>query len=167
MCVLVCVWVGGVLLIIFYSPQAHMKRAWNPLLLQIYITEQCESLFKKTDHLWKAALTNNGFDGWTEWIQSFFRLNVNQSITWCRWQFSMLFILYNCLNGNVTTHFFIFFIFHNWNTSASEYIFLLTIFSLLYWYTLVHEIEKCTLLRSYIYRSVNVGAELNVYGNVS
>ena len=106
MCVLVCVWVGGVLLIIFYSPQAPMKRAWNPLLLQIYITEQCESLFKKTDHLWKAALTNNGFDGWTEWIQSFFRLNVNQSITWCRCQFSMLFILYYCLNGNVTTHFF-------------------------------------------------------------
>ena len=27
--------------------------------------------------------------------------------------------------------------------------------------------EKCTPLRSYIPRAVNVGAELNVYGNVS
>ena len=32
---------------------------------------------------------------------------------------------------------------------------------------MVHEREKCTPLRSYISRAVNVGAELNVYGNVS
>ena len=32
---------------------------------------------------------------------------------------------------------------------------------------LVHEKEKCTPLRSYIPRAVNVGAELKVYGNVS
>ena len=32
---------------------------------------------------------------------------------------------------------------------------------------IVHEKEKCTLLRSYIPKAVNVGAELNVYGNVS
>ena len=73
---------------------------------------------------------------------------------------------YITVSMEMSQHIF-FLIFYNWNTSASEYIFLLTIFSLLYWYTLVHEIEKCTLLRSYIYRSVNVGAELNVYGNVS
>ena len=32
---------------------------------------------------------------------------------------------------------------------------------------MVHEREKCTFLRSYISKAVNVGAELNVYGNVS
>ena len=32
---------------------------------------------------------------------------------------------------------------------------------------MVHEREKCTPLRSYIFRAVNVRAELNVYGNVS
>ena len=32
---------------------------------------------------------------------------------------------------------------------------------------IVHEKEKCTPLRSYISRAVNVGAEFNVYGNVS
>ena len=32
---------------------------------------------------------------------------------------------------------------------------------------MVHEREKCTPLRSYIPRAVNVGAELNVNGNVS
>ena len=32
---------------------------------------------------------------------------------------------------------------------------------------MVYEREKCTPLRSYISRAVNVGAELNVYGNVS
>ena len=31
----------------------------------------------------------------------------------------------------------------------------------------VHEREKCSPLRSYISRAVNVAAELNVYGNVS
>ena len=31
---------------------------------------------------------------------------------------------------------------------------------------IVHEKEKCTPLRSYVW-AVNVGAELNVYGNVS
>ena len=30
-----------------------------------------------------------------------------------------------------------------------------------------HEREKCTPLRSYISSAVNVGAELDVYGNVS
>ena len=32
---------------------------------------------------------------------------------------------------------------------------------------MVHEREKCTPLRSYVSRAVNVGADLNVYGNVS
>ena len=32
---------------------------------------------------------------------------------------------------------------------------------------MVHEGEKCTPLRSYVSMAVNVGAELNVYGNVS
>ena len=32
---------------------------------------------------------------------------------------------------------------------------------------MVHEREKCTPLRSYVSRVVNVGAELNVYVNVS
>ena len=31
----------------FFSPQAPMKRAWNPLLPQIFITEQCESLCER------------------------------------------------------------------------------------------------------------------------
>ena len=31
---------------------------------------------------------------------------------------------------------------------------------------MVHEREKCTPLRSFIFRAVNVGAELNVCGNV-
>ena len=64
----------------------------------------------------------------------------------------------------------IFFNFQNLNTSANEFIFLLTNFSLLYRYThtfVVHEKEKGTPLRSYISRAVNVGATFNVYGNVS
>ena len=44
-CVCVCVCRGGGLYVtIFYSPQAPMKSVWNPLLSQINITEQCESL---------------------------------------------------------------------------------------------------------------------------
>ena len=35
------------MLTIFYSPQAPMKRVWNPLLPQINITEQRESLCKR------------------------------------------------------------------------------------------------------------------------
>ena len=44
MCVFVCVRGWGLMcvLIIFYSPQAHMKRDWDPLLPQTDITEQCE-----------------------------------------------------------------------------------------------------------------------------
>ena len=46
MCVFVCVRVECVITI-FYIPQAPMKRVWNALLPQIYITEQCESLCKR------------------------------------------------------------------------------------------------------------------------
>ena len=35
------------MLTIFYSPQAPMKRVWNPPLPQINIKEQCESLCKR------------------------------------------------------------------------------------------------------------------------
>ena len=45
-CVFVCR-VGECVLTIFYSPQAPMKRVWNPLLPQINIKEQCESLCKR------------------------------------------------------------------------------------------------------------------------
>ena len=38
---------GECALTIFYSSQAPMKRAWNPLLPQIFITEQCESLCER------------------------------------------------------------------------------------------------------------------------
>ena len=47
MCVFVCVGGGGVHVTIFYSLQAPMKRVWNPLLPQINITEQYESLCKR------------------------------------------------------------------------------------------------------------------------
>ena len=46
MCVFVCVG-GECVLTMFYSSQAPMKRVWNALLPQIYITEQCESLCKR------------------------------------------------------------------------------------------------------------------------
>ena len=45
-----------------------------------------------------------------------------------------------------------------------------TFFSLRVYYIdkhMVHEREKCTPLRSYVSKAVNVGAELNVYENVS
>ena len=43
-----CVCMGeGLHVTIFYSPQAPMKRVWNPHLPQINITEQCESLCKR------------------------------------------------------------------------------------------------------------------------
>ena len=35
---------GGGVLTVFYSPQAPMERVWNPLIPQIEITEQYESL---------------------------------------------------------------------------------------------------------------------------
>ena len=41
-----CVCSGEGVLTIFYSSQAHMKKVWNPLLHQIDITEQYESLCK-------------------------------------------------------------------------------------------------------------------------
>ena len=44
--VCVCVCKGG-MLTIYYSPRASMKRVWNPLLPQIDITEQYESLCKR------------------------------------------------------------------------------------------------------------------------
>ena len=40
----VCVCMGGLHVTIFYSPQAPIKRVWNPLLPQINITEQRESM---------------------------------------------------------------------------------------------------------------------------
>ena len=46
-CVFVCVVGGECMLTIFYSSQAPMKRFWFPLLPQINITEQCESLCKR------------------------------------------------------------------------------------------------------------------------
>ena len=47
MCVFVCVVGMGPHVTLFYSPQAPMKRVWNPLLPQINITEQCESLCRR------------------------------------------------------------------------------------------------------------------------
>ena len=46
MCVFVCVGEECVLTK-FYSPQAPMKKVWNPLLPQINRKEQCESLLKR------------------------------------------------------------------------------------------------------------------------
>ena len=55
--------------------------------------------------------------------------------------------------------------FQNKNTSASEYIFLLTHFFYYIDIHMEHEREKCSPLRSYISRAVNDKAELNVNGN--
>ena len=38
---------------IFYSPQAPMKRVWNPLLPRIDITKQCESLCRTSLGFWR------------------------------------------------------------------------------------------------------------------
>ena len=71
--------VGGVLTI-FYSPQAPMKMVWIPLLLQINITEQCETLCKRQiifgnppESKWVLTLGQNEYN-------NFFWLHVNQFI---------------------------------------------------------------------------------------
>ena len=59
MCVCVCV-------TIFYSPQAPMKRVWNPLLAQINITAQCESLCTRQIIFENPPKPTLGFDSGTE-----------------------------------------------------------------------------------------------------
>ena len=66
-CVYVCVgWGGGLNVTIFFSPQAPMKGVWNPLLPQIYITEQCESLCTRQISFENPPEPTLGFDSWTE-----------------------------------------------------------------------------------------------------
>ena len=72
----------------------------------------------------------------------------------------------NYLNGDVTPR--IFLKLSELITSASGYIFLFTnFFFIISIYTWCMKEKKCTPLRSYIFRAVNVGAEFNVYGYVS
>ena len=59
------------ILTIFFSPRAPMKRVWNPLLPQINIKEQFESLCKR-QILWKPLEPTLSFDIGTDWIQYFF-----------------------------------------------------------------------------------------------
>ena len=70
------------------------------------------------------------------------------------------------LNGDVTPQIF-FKIFRIKIRAQARTFFSLRIFLYYIDIHIVHEKEKCTPLRSYILRAVNVGAELNVYGNVS
>ena len=65
--VFVCVW-GECVLTIFYVPQAPMKRVWNHLLPKIYITEKCESLYKRQIIFENPPDPTLGFDIGTEWI---------------------------------------------------------------------------------------------------
>ena len=70
------------------------------------------------------------------------------------------------LNGDVTPRIFLKFSELKYERnrvhfSAYEFFFIISI------YTLCMKEKKCTPLRSYISRAVNVGAELIVYGNVS
>ena len=80
------------LTIVFYSPQAPMKRGWNPLLPQINIKEQCESLCKRQIIFENPLESTLSFDIGTEKIYINFWLHVNQSITWCPCQFISQFI---------------------------------------------------------------------------
>ena len=61
MCVFVCVG-GECVLTLFYSPQAPLKRVWNPLIPQINITEQCESLCKRQINFENPPKPTLGFD---------------------------------------------------------------------------------------------------------
>ena len=68
-CLCVCVCGGGglhVTVTIFYSPQAPMKRVWNPLLPQINITEQCESLCTRQINFENPPKPTLGFDSGAE-----------------------------------------------------------------------------------------------------
>ena len=89
--VCVCVCVGRELHVtIFYSPQAPMKRVWNPLLPQIDIREQCQSLCKRQINFENLPEPTLGFDNRTR----LYTIIVIKTITWCRGQFRMLFIFY-------------------------------------------------------------------------
>ena len=57
---------GGLHVTIFCSPQAPMKRVWNPLLPQINLTEQCESLCTGQIIFENPPETTLGFDSGTE-----------------------------------------------------------------------------------------------------
>ena len=80
MCVFGCV--EG-MLTVFYSPQAPMKRVWNPLNPKL-IQENSVSLCVKGRSSFKSWLNQ-------PWVLTVGK-NKYQSITWCRCQFSMLFI---------------------------------------------------------------------------
>ena len=59
------------MLTMFYSSQAPMKRVWNPLLPQINITEQCESLCKRQIIFEDPPEPTLSFDIGTEKVQYF------------------------------------------------------------------------------------------------
>ena len=52
------------------SPQAPMKRVWDPFLTQIDIREQCQSLCKRQIIFENLPEPTLGFDNGTECIQS-------------------------------------------------------------------------------------------------
>ena len=66
-----CVFVfrGWGKLTLFYSPQAPVKRVWNPLLPKIDITEQCESQCKKQSIFENPPEPTFGFNIWKEEIR--------------------------------------------------------------------------------------------------
>ena len=73
--------VGGKCVItLFYSPQAPMKSVWNLLLLQINITEQCESLCKRQIIFENPSETTLSFDIGTEKIQYFGYMLISPSL---------------------------------------------------------------------------------------
>ena len=107
------------MLTVFYSSQAPMKSVWNPLVPQINIIEQCESLCKRQVIFENPPEPTLSFDIGTEKIQYFgymlisptrgvvfslFRDSYNKSVR--LGGFKSVELLY--LNGGVTTDFFLF-----------------------------------------------------------
>ena len=141
-----------------------MKRVWNLLLPQIDIIGQCESLFTRRIIFENPPETTLGFESGTECSVT---CDVVASLACYSYSKSIRLggvksVRNDYLHGDVTSR--IFLNFQNLNTSASEYIFRLTICSLLYRYTLkcMRNKKKYTPLCSYIPRAGNVEGDLNV-----
>ena len=147
-----------------------MKRVWNPLLPQINITVQCESLYK-ADHLWKPAWINLQKVGFWQWDRMFGYMLINTSrdvvasLACYSYSKSVRSEGSSPCRMTISTDFFEIFIIKI-RAQASTF-FSLRIFLYYIDIHIMHEKEKCTPLRSYIPRAVNVGAELNIYGNMS
>ena len=156
---------------IFYSP--HPWNGVGTFFFSNWYNRTVLFTVNKAYQLWKPAWTNHGF--W-QWDRLFGCMLINPSrdvvASLACYSYSKSVRLggfksveNDYLNGDVTPR--IFEIFRIKIRAQASTFFSLRIFLYYIDIHIVHEKENCTPLRSYIPRAVNVGAELNVYENVS